>query len=257
MLRSIVVAAIASSLSLAFPAPALAGQAAPATDANVITAVDVSNSIMRHEEWLELEGLAKAIVDPAVLNAIEGGRYGRIGFAVFTWSSGGHFEILVPWTLIASIEDAKRVAVRLRGFRIARSSWQRLDNGSGARGKTPELRTDISGTIDFAAAQALAAPYAAQRSVINVCANGADNVAQDPRAARDRALAAGIVINGLVIGGSKGLADYFRERVQGGPGSFVTQLTKPEAVAAAMIDKLLHDLIAAPRRAITTAVPFT
>lgn len=236
--------------------PLIAAEAQIHTDANLITALDVSDSVMRHEERLEFEGLAKAIVDPAVLDAIAGGRYGRIGFAVFTWSSGGHFEVLVPWTLIASIDDAKRVAARLRGFGIDRSSWQRPGNGSGERGKAPELQTDISGTIDFAAALARTAPHIAQRSVINVSANGTDNVAEDPRAARDRALAAGMVVNGLVIGGGNGLADYFGTHVRGGAGSFVLEVAQPAGLVDAMVEKLLRDLIAA-RHPLTVAVPFT
>ena len=59
--------------------------------------------MMRHDERVEFEGLAKPLVHPAVLDAIAGGRYGRIGFAVFTWASGAHFQALVPWTLIPSV----------------------------------------------------------------------------------------------------------------------------------------------------------
>jgi hypothetical protein len=248
---------VAAALLLAWSAtPLIAAEAQIHTDANLITALDVSDSMMRHDERLEFDGLAKAIVDAAVLDAIAGGRYGRIGFAVFTWSSGGHFEVLVPWTLIASSDDAERVAARLRGFAIDRSSWERPRNGSGERGKAPELQTDISGTIDFAAALALAAPHVSRRAVINVCANGTDNVAEDPRAARDRAVAAGIVVNGLVIGGSTGLGNYFGTYVQGGAGSFVLEVAEPAALVDAMIEKLLRDLIAIPHR-VTDAVPFT
>jgi hypothetical protein len=248
---------VVAALVLAWPAtPLIAAEAQIHTDANLITALDVSDSMMRHEERLEFEGLAKAIVDAAVLDAIAGGRYGRIGFTAFTWSSGGHFEVLVPWTLIASIDDAERVAARLRGFAIDRSSWERQGNGSGERGKAPELQTDISRTIDFAAALALAAPHASRRAVINLCANGTDNVAEDPRAARDRALADGIVINGLAIGGSKDLADYFGTHVRGGVGSFVLEVAEPVALVDAMIEKLLRDLIAV-RHPVTLAVPFT
>ena len=211
---------------------------------------------MRHEEWLQVEGLAKAVTSAAVLDAVAGGRHGRIGFAVHTWSSGGRFQIVVPWTLIELVEDAEGVASAMRGFAIDRSSWKRHRKGSGGPDETPDLRTDISGTIDFAAGLALEAPHVAPRTVVNLCANGTDNVAEDPRAARDRALAAGIVINGLVIGGKKGLAGYFREHVQGGAGSFVMEVTQPTALADAMVDKLLRDLIAG-RPPVMLAVPFT
>ena len=247
--------AIATFL-LAWPASTVSAEEQVHTDANLVTALDVSDSIMRHDEWLEVEGLAKAVVSAAVVDAIAGGRHGRIGFAVLTWSSAGRFEIIVPWTLIKSVEDAEKVAITLRGFAIDRSSWKRHRKGSEGSGKAPGLRTDISGTVDFAAGLALAAPHVSQRAVVNVCANGTDNVAEDPRAARDRAMAAGIVINGLVIGGKRGLASYFREHVQGGAGSFVLEVTQPAALAGAMVDKLLRDLIAG-RPPVTVAAPLT
>jgi hypothetical protein len=233
----------------------LADEAPIANDVNLITALDVSDSIMRHEEWLQVEGLAAAVASAAVLDAIAGGRCGRIGFAVYTWSSAGRFQMIVPWTMIQSVADAERVAAALRGFVVDRASWQRYGDGSGGADKFPDNLTDISSAIDFAASLARAAPGVSQRTVINVCANGPDNVAGDPRAARDRALAAGIVINGLVIGGKHGLAGYLREHVQGGAGSFVMEVMQPAALAEAMTDKLLRDLIAG--RPAPATVPWT
>lgn len=130
----------------------------------------------------------------------------------------------------------------------------RRDNGSDGPPAGPDSWTDISATLDFAIDMTLAAPYASGRRVINVCANGRDNVADGPGAARDRALADGIVINGLVLNPKKGVTAYFREHVQGGAGSFVIEVFRPEMVAAAMIEKLLRDLIAAPAPG---SVPFT
>jgi Protein of unknown function (DUF1194) len=237
--------AVVLTLLLAWPAAPLVVDAQVATDANLITALDVSDSMMRHEERLEVEGLARAIIHPAVLDAIAGGRHGRIGFAVFTWSSGAQFEVLVPWILIGSIDDARQVAATLRSFTIDRSSWERVRNGSGARGRAPDLRTDISQAIDFAAALAQTAPHPARRVVINVLANGRDNVADDPRPARDRAVAEGMVVNGLVIGADRTLSDYFRTHVRGGAGSFVLEVTAAAALVDAMVEKLLRDLVAA------------
>jgi Ca-activated chloride channel homolog len=80
--------------------------------------------------------------------------------------------------------------------------------------------------------------------VINVLANGRDNVAEDPRPARDRAVAKGMAVNGLVIGAGRTLADYFRTHVRGGAGSFVLEVTAAPALLDAMIEKLLRDLVA-------------
>ena len=243
MSRSIVDFVIAAFFLFVLATPTLADESA--TDANLVTALDVSDSIMRHEEWLEFEGLAKAVTSAAFLDAIAGGTHGRIGFAVFTWSSGGRPTALVSWTTIATIDDARRVAASLRRApRIDRSGWARRGNGSDSSAAT-QHRTDISAAIDFALGLLLTAPYRSPRSVINVCANGKDNVGPGPRAARDRALAAGVVINGLAIGPRKHVAAYLNQRVRGGPGSFVMEVSAPGHVAAAMLDKLLRDLIAA------------
>jgi Ca-activated chloride channel family protein len=249
MPHSLVHRTIAVILLACSATPAIAGGAPIKTDANLATALDVSDSIMRHEEWLEFEGMARAVTSAALLDAIASGQHGRIGFAVFTWSSGGRFELLVPWTLIASITDAEGVATMLRRVpSIDRRDWA----GSGGRGEVApiraDLRTDISATIDFATDLALLAPYRATRSVINICANGKDNVGADPRAARDRAVATGMTVNGLIPGAKHGLAGYFREHVQGGTGSFVIEVSKPEALSGAMTEKLLRDLVAARSR---------
>jgi Ca-activated chloride channel homolog len=55
-------------------------------DANIVTGLDISDSITPDEIRLEIEGMARAIRSPEVLAAIQSGKNGRIGFAVFAWS---------------------------------------------------------------------------------------------------------------------------------------------------------------------------
>ena len=118
-----------------------------------MTALDVSDSIVRDEESLEFEGLAKALVGDAVLDAIAGGHHGQIGFAAFAWSSAGRFETVVPWILIGSAADAERAATLLREFELDRRPWAQRGNRSGAAADPAEMLTDISAIIDFAAAR--------------------------------------------------------------------------------------------------------
>ncbi len=216
------------------------------TDANLVTAVDLSDSIMRHEEWLQFEGMAKALLNPDLLDAVAGGRYGRIGFALFTWSSEGAFEVIVDWTVIASRQDTVRVAMLLRQARPRdRFQFDRPGNDSDLSPPGSARRTDLSTAIDFAAQLSAAAPFAARRSVINVLGNGVDNAGVEPDQARDRAVGAGMVINGLAIGDKRGVGAYFRAHVQGGPGSFVIEVQQPENMADALLRKFLGDLLAA------------
>src|SRR3546814_1486373 len=92
-----------------------------ATDFNLITAVDVSDSITPDDEHLLYSGLARGVLEPQFLARIAEGAEQRIGFVAFTWSSGGQVGVIVPWTVIASRADAERVAAPLRGAQIGRA----------------------------------------------------------------------------------------------------------------------------------------
>src|SRR4051812_12729811 len=83
--------------------------AEPVTDANIVTALDISDSIDPHSMAIEIDGMAEAIRAPEVIRAIQGGRHGRIGFAIFAWRDGAYPE-LVSWTIIATEADAHAVA---------------------------------------------------------------------------------------------------------------------------------------------------
>jgi Protein of unknown function (DUF1194) len=220
---------------------AFAEEDSSANDANLITALDLSDSIMRHEEWVQFDGVAYALEHKAFLAALAAGHHGRIGFSVFAWSSDGGHHLIVPWTSIASQRDAAKVADLLRAAR------ERYRFGDRMRecGRTQGRRTDISAAIGFATRLVWTAPFAAQRTMINICGNGEDNVGQHPDDARDQALARGLVINGLVVSEKAHIVDYYRQHVQGGPGSFVLAVDEPREVAAAMLQKFLRDLIAA------------
>ena len=110
---------------------------------------------MRHDEWLQLQGLAQAITHPAFLQAVTSGRHGRIGFTVFAWSSDGAFALVVPWKVIGSRADAMQIAAMLESFRrIGRPDWADTGSGSDAIADGPERRTDVSAAIDVATALA-------------------------------------------------------------------------------------------------------
>jgi hypothetical protein len=213
------------------------------TDLNLVTAVDVSDSITRHDEWLQLTGLARGVVDPAFLARVAEGREQRIGFMAFTWSSGGEVNIIVPWTVIETAADAQRVAalfdaaprIDRTGFGMYRPS--RLD--------TPKAgMTDIAEAVTAALDLALTAPYAARRSVINILSNGVDNNGQDPTVVRDHAIRMGATINGVVFGTRQDLPDYFRRNVVGGPGAFLMTVQEPSDLPRALEKKFWQDLVA-------------
>ena len=88
--------------------------------------------------------------------------------------------------------------------------------------------------------------------MINICANGIDNVGDGPAAARDRANGKGLIVNGLIMGDRDDAADvaaYFRDHVQAGPGSFVIVARAFRDITSAMLAKFLVELAALPASA--------
>jgi hypothetical protein len=214
----------------------------PQTDADLVTAIDVSGSIDGYAEWLQLAGMADALDHPELLRAIREGSHGRIGFVVFTWSSGGDFVELVPWTEIGSAADARRVAEQLRAARgMPRLGYS---EASDPRRRTwrRNLATDISAALEHALEVLDRTPFHADRRLINLCTNGEDNVGEGPDRARDRAAAAGTVINGVIVGPNEVLAAYLREHVQTGAGSFVIQVDQLGTVTDSMLQKFLMEV---------------
>lgn len=230
--------------------PALASREHPLpvqTDFNLITAIDVSDSITRHDEWLQYSGLARGVLDAQFLARIAEGTERRIGFVAFTWSSGGQVAVVVPWTVIETRADAERVAAQLDGApRIDRSGFGRYGpiTSSSVDSRRGGM-TDIGEAIESAIVLSLEAPFAARRSVVNLLSNGVDNNGPAPDGVRDRAISLGITINGIVFGDRDDLPDYFREHVIGGPGAFLMSVSKPEHLPTALEKKFWQDLIAA------------
>jgi hypothetical protein len=229
-------------------APASAQQA---TDANLITAIDVSGSIERADEHLEFEGMAAAVVDPRFLQAISRGRHGRIGFVAFTWANG-EFVSLVPWTLIGSEADAEQVAEHLRTARGKQVRGYPIPILGKQRPWRTGRATDVSAAIEHAIEVAAAAPFASHHQIVNMCANGTDNIREGPDAARDAADAKDMIVNGLILGRQPDgdeIAEWFRNHVQTGPGSFVIEARDFEDLASAMLAKFVFELAAVSPRA--------
>lgn len=221
----------------------LTGSAAPAdeivTDANIVTGLDISNSIDLDDIALELDGVAQAIQDPRVLRAIQAGRHGRIGFVVFAWHHND-FPSVVAWTIIASRDDALAVAREIETRALVDVELEGRERIAWYIGRL----TDLSQAIDHAQELLRAAPFKTGRSVINIVGNGSDNVGDGASLARDRVVAAGGTINGMVLGDDAAALDYYREQVIGGPGAFVTTTGDAETLADAFVRKFIGDIVA-------------
>lgn len=221
-----------------FAAPALLAMAVQEVDVLLVLAADVSPSMDEGDRALQREGLATAVSDPSVVAAVRSGPCGAIGLAYVEWSGFLQQDQILPWTCIASPRDAAHWTAALR-----------------AALPGPNLGgTSIVDALDHARWLLGAAPWPAARRVVDLSSDGVDNneLRLSVRAARDRAIAAGITINALaiegdaeartVLGPDVTLAEYFARHVAGGPGAFVTQATGIADFAVAIRRKLLREI---------------
>jgi len=203
-------------------------------DVELVLAVDVSYSMDPEEQALQREGYQQALTSSEFLRALREGINGKVAVTYFEW--GGNFDrrIIVPWRLIDGPESADAVAAE-----IGRSTFRRAS------------RTSISGALEFARPMFDNSGYRGVRRVIDVSGDGANNQGTMVTAARDKVLAAGIVINGLPIMLKRprwstmdiGELDvYFEDCVIGGPGAFVVPVREREKLKEAIRRKLVLEI---------------
>jgi hypothetical protein len=198
-------------------------------------AVDVSRSVDEEEAHLQRQGYVQAFRDPDVIAAIRTGMLGRIAVGYFEWAGDGNISVVVDWTLIENPVDAKGFADRLE-----------------RRPPAPMLWTYISGAINFAETWLDRNDFEGTRRVIDVSGDGPNNSGELVVPARDRALAAGVTINGLPImdqGNSmysayniQNLDLYYRDCVIGGPGAFLIVAESFQDFARAVRRKLILEI---------------
>jgi Ca-activated chloride channel homolog len=210
------------------------------TDTNIVTGLDISDSIGRHEEWLERVGTARGLASQTFTEAVLSGRHGRVGVAVFAWSSQG-CPLLVGWDVIGTMDDAARIADRLEAIPLIDFNRARVGRHQDQSVGEDRL-TDLSEAIDCGRSLLADAPFQTGQSVLNIVGDGIDNFGEGSAAARDRAVAAGITVNGVVIGGSPEVVSYYRDHVIGGDGAFVMDIADPSTVVDAMTRKFLLDV---------------
>lgn len=229
------------SIAMAFAivaSSAVRTRAAEPVDLLLVLAADVSRSIDSKKFQLQRDGYAAALNDPRVLDAIRSGRNGRVGVLFLEWSGLGNQKVVIDWMMIDGPKAAQAFGDRL--LELSRSFAD---------------RTSISGGIDAAVAQFASAPFTAQRRTIDVSGDGTNNAGRDVGQARDEALALGITINGLVILSETplpwnpehtnppgGLANYYRDNVTGGPGSFVLEAKDFNSFGQAIIKKMIAEI---------------
>jgi hypothetical protein len=221
-------------LIASFPRQPAARDGATEVDVELVLAVDISYSMDIEEQRLQRDGYIKAITSAEVLNAVRNGPNGRIAVAYFEWAGANTQRIVVPWQTIDGPETADAFVAKLAAAPISR--W---------------YRTSVSGAILFGQEMFENNGYHAARRVLDISGDGPNNHGALVEDARDRALKAGIVINGLPIMINNGrrsvfdlsdLDDYYSDCVIGGPGAFMIAITERDQFVAATRQKILREI---------------
>lgn len=233
-------AAVLLWLGLA-PAPAAAER--QPVDLELVLAVDVSGSIDAEEMKLQRDGYVAALTHPDVVSAITRGVLGRIALAYVEWAGHEVRRVVVDWAVIADRSSAEAFAAKLAAAPIR----------SG-------VSTSISGAIEYVLPMFGANGYEGTRRVIDISGDGPSNQGTLVTVARDRAEAAGVVINGLPILNDRpnalnfpNLPDldlYYEGCVITGDGAFVVVANNFEAFGEAVRRKLILEIanLPGPRR---------
>jgi len=214
--------------------PALAQSAPEPVDVLLVLAVDVSRSIDEDEARLQREGYRNAVSDSRVVEVVRRGMIGAIGLAYVEWAGFEYQRLVLPWTRISSQREADAWASALAEAPRASLSW-----------------TSISGGIDFARRALDEAPFEGTRRVIDLSGDGVNNSGRPVEAARDEAVAQGIIINGLPIINDRPtfgrmqqvpLDQYFQNNVIGGAGAFMIVAEDFDAFGTAVRRKLIREI---------------
>jgi hypothetical protein len=205
----------------------LRAQARTETSLLLVLAVDASGSVDMPRFILQKQGYVAAFRDPAVRSAIRNTLTGSIAAMMLQWTGPALHVIAVDWALIDGDATAE-------AFAAAIDAAPRALFGGG---------TSISGAIDFSVHQFPRCPYAADRRTIDISGDGANNRGRSARDARDEAVAAGIVINGLpILSLEPDLDSHYRDHVIGGIGAFLVPAAGFGEFAQAIRRKLIAEI---------------
>jgi len=193
----------------------------------LVLAIDTSASVDLQEFQVQYRGLAQAFRSDALIGAIEALGGNGIAVMVMQWAGPFSHYVAVPW---------RRVRNRIEAAAFARAIE------SAHRAFLIDV-TAIGAAIDKAVEHLAENRYAGRRRVIDVSGDGPSNFGPEPAAARDRAVAAGVTVNGLVIvGGNPVLLDHYRDEVIGGPGAFMMRANRFADYPRAIREKLVREI---------------
>jgi hypothetical protein len=219
-----------------YSVPAQANSVGTPVDLELLLLADVSGSMDATEYDLQRTGYAAAFNNLSIQAAIAAKPNG-IAVAYAQWSGVGQHSLVVSWALLTDAASASAFATAIAG------SSRAFVNGYTAPGDA----------INWATGELAANGYNG-RSVINISGDGEQNrPLGDPNQtlnAATAALAAGIQVNGLPIGGDDLQTWYLNNIVKPG-GGFEPMIvaSSPADFEAAVLKKIGREIQVVPEPA--------
>ncbi|MES2541715.1 MAG: DUF1194 domain-containing protein [Pseudomonadota bacterium] len=202
----------------------LTAHPALACETALLLSIDVSGSIDGGDYRLQTDGLAAALTDPEVAEALV---RGQVALAVIQWSGVGEHALVMSWQRMLAPADVTRFAARA-------AKVPRAFSGSD---------TAVGQGIRFATAQ-FAAVSDCGRKVLDISGDGQENAGFTDTDARSEAIAAAVMINAIAIeepGPASPITSYYRNWIIT-PEGFVVTARGLQDYARTLRLKLLREL---------------
>lgn len=213
------------------------GEAGAACRQALALALDVSGSVNAREYRLQMQGLANALRHDEVVEALLAHPGLPVWIAIFEWSGPDYQRMLHDWQAIGN-----------------RATIERIANSLARRPRQPAPPGTALGTAMQYGAALLARRPDCWKRTLDISGDGKQNQGPHPQTVRDDLAAAGLTVNGLVIGADTNtifdtrsehigeLGAYFGAYVIAGPDAFVESALGYADYEAAMVRKLKREL---------------
>ncbi|MBO9400321.1 DUF1194 domain-containing protein [Shimia sp. R9_3] len=200
-------------------APAMAR----ACDLALLLTVDVSGSIDAKEYRVQMDGLAAALRDGIVVEALIDQ---RASVSLMQWTGEGRQHVSVPWTEVTSAEQAEALAIAVEEMP---RQWS-------------QYSTAIGDAL-LASAELIETAPDCKRKVVDVSGDGISNEGPLVEYGRKRLAGQGVTVNAVVIEtDDTDLTGYFWENVITGPGAFVVTAAGFEEYPLRIRQKLIREV---------------
>lgn len=195
----------------------------PACDLALILAVDVSGSVDPDEYKIQRDGLARALADSVVAEALV---RSRARVTIVQWTGASRQRVTVPWIAVEDFGAARALAD------AAAQDPRQWTQYSTAIGEVLAVSLDLFEEVPEC-----------RRRVIDISGDGVSNEGRPPEGFRTALSAAGVTVNAVVIEtDDKDLRGYFWENVIHGDGAFVVTASGFEQYAARIREKLIREV---------------